>query len=159
MADRPIVLAVVAGAHGIGGEVRLKLFAEDAVTLKGYSGLMLGGRSVTLKSIRAGSNGAVARFAEIADRTAAEGLRGTELTVARDSLPPLAEGEYYHADLLRLPVVSTTGEAVGVLVAIENFGAGDVIEVEKPGGKLFMAPIAAVTIEPERLVIDPAFVD
>jgi 16S rRNA processing protein RimM len=157
MTDKPITLAVIIGAHGIAGEVRLKLFTED---LKPYKGLSTGdGRSFTLKSIRPGSNGAVARFAEIPDRNTAEALRGTELTVPRSALPPLAEGEYYHIDLLGLPCL--VGEdVIGTAVLVEDFGAGDVLEVEKPDGKRFMVPIAkAVTIEPDRLLIDPEFVE
>ena len=152
-----VTLAVVIGAHGVTGEVRLKLFTED---LKPYPVLDAGGRVLTLKSIRLGSNGAVARFAEIPDRNAAEALRGTELTVPRASLPPLEEGEYYHADLIGLPCVSTTGEALGTVVLIENFGAGDVIEIERPDGKRFMVPMRPEAVPEwsgERLVVDAAF--
>jgi 16S rRNA processing protein RimM len=111
--------------------------------------------------VRPGPNGAVARFAEIADRNAAEALRGTELTVPRSSLPPLADGEYYHADLIGLPCVSTNGEALGAVVLIENFGAGDVIEIERPDGKRFMVPMRPEAVpewNAERLIVDPAFV-
>jgi len=154
--DRPVTLAAIAGAHGIKGEVRLKLFTED---LSPYRTLDAGGATLTLESIRPGPNGAVARFAEIGDRTTAERFRGTALTVPRSALPPLGAGEYYHADLLGLPCLSADAE-IGSVVAIENFGAGDVIEIERPDGKRFMVPVAAaVTIEPDRLLIDPAFVE
>jgi len=156
MSDRPVTLAAIAGAHGIKGEVRLKLFTED---LSPYRMLDANGRTLTLESIRPGPNGAVARFAEIGDRTAAEHYRGTALTVPRSALPPLAPGEYYHADILGLPCV-VEGAEIGTAVAIENFGAGDVLEIERPDGKRFMVPVAAaVVIEPERLLIDPAFVE
>ena len=92
--DRPVTLAVIIGAHGVGGEVRLKVFAESVVALKAHASFNDG--ALTLTSLRDG-NQVIARFAEVADRTAAERMRGTELTVARDALPPLAEGEYYHA--------------------------------------------------------------
>jgi 16S rRNA processing protein RimM len=160
---RPITLAVIIGAHGVMGEVRLKLFGagEESVTAhKSFNG----GR-LTLKSLRPGNNGAIARFAEINDRNAAEAARGTELTVPREALPPLGEGEYYHADLLGLRCVSTTGEDLGVCVAIENFGAGDVIEVERPAeegkpGKRFMVPMKpeAVPEWGERILIDALFI-
>jgi 16S rRNA processing protein RimM len=155
--DRPVTLAAIIGAHGIAGEVRLKLFTEE---LAHYPRLDAGGRILTLKSIRPGPNGAVARFAEVADRNAAEALRGTPLTVPRSALPPLAEGEYYHADLIGLPCFSPGGEALGTVASVENFGAGDVIEVERPDGKRFMAPMNAEAVpswDTERLVIDPAF--
>jgi len=116
---------------------------------------------LTLKSLRPDKGGAIARFAEIADRNAAEALRGTVLSVPRDSLPPLEPGEYYHADLIGLPVVDTDGANVGIVIAVENFGAGDIIEIEKPDRRTFMVPLtpAAVPEIGERVVIDPAFVD
>ncbi|HWI85933.1 MAG TPA: ribosome maturation factor RimM [Sphingomonas sp.] len=150
--DKPVTLAVVTGAHGVTGEVRLKLFTAD---LSGYRSF--NGGSLTLKSLRNG----IARFVEVPDRNAAERLRGTELTVPRSALPPLEEGEYYYADLLGLPVVSTGGEALGVVVAIDDFGAGDVIEVERPDGKRFMVPMRPEAVpewDAERLMVDEAFV-
>ena len=158
MAHRPVTLAVVIGAHGVTGEVRLKLFAEGLESLTAHKCFNEG--KLTLKSLRPGNNGAIARFAEVADRNAAEALRGTELTVPRAALPPLAEGEYYHADLIGLPCVSTEGEDLGKCVAVENFGAGDVIEIERPDGKRFMVPmkVDAVPEWGECIVIDAAFV-
>ena len=138
--DRPVTLAAIIGAHGVTGEVRLKLFGEGAAALKRYK-TFNGGALTPLKLNDDGKGGAIARFAEIADRTAAEALRGTALTVPRSELPPLGEGEYYYADLIGLPAVSTEGEALGVCVAVENFGAGDVIEIERPDGARFMVPM------------------
>jgi 16S rRNA processing protein RimM len=155
--DRPVTLAVIIGAHGVTGEVRLKVFGED---LEAYKTFNAG--TLTLKSLRPGSNGAIARFAEIADRNAAEAMRGTELTVPRSSLPPLGEGEYYHVDLIGLPAVSTGGEALGLVVAIDDFGAGDVIEIERPTGKRFMVPMNATAVPEwsgERLVVADDFVE
>jgi len=106
--------------------------------------------------------GAIARFAEVADRTAAEALRGTALTVARSDLPPLAEGEYYHADVIGLPVVSDAGAPVGTVIAIDNFGAGDVLEIERPDGKRFMVTMRAEAVpewNDERLVVVEAFTE
>jgi 16S rRNA processing protein RimM len=156
--DRPVTLAVIIGAHGVTGEVRLKLFTENVESLKEHKSF--NGGSLTLKSLRPGNN-IIARFAEIPDRNGAEAARGTELTVPRDALPPLAEGEYYHADLIGLPCVSTEGEDLGVCVAVENFGAGDVIEVERPSGKRFMVPMKpeAVPEWGQSIVVDVAFVD
>jgi 16S rRNA processing protein RimM len=156
-AARPVTLAVIIGAHGVGGEVRLKVFAEDVASLKSHKSFNDG--TLTLKSLRDG-NSIIARFAEIPDRTTAERMRGTELTVPRDALPPLGEGEYYHADLIGLPAVSTAGEDLGRVVAVENFGAGDVLEIERPDGKRFMVPMTvdAVPEWSERVVIDAGFV-
>lgn len=139
--DAPVTLAVVIGAHGVTGEVRLKVFAEDLSAHRRFNG-----GALTLKSVRPGNNGAIARFAEVTDRNAAEALRGTELTVTRDELPPLGEGEYYHADLLGLSAVSESGDPIGTIVTVENFGAGDVLEIEKPDGKRFMVPMRAEAV-------------
>lgn len=160
--DRPVTLAVVIGAHGVAGEVRLKVFAEDLLVHSSFNG-----GTLTLKSVRPGNNGAIARIAEVTDRNAAEALRGTELTVPRSSLPPLADGEYYHVDLLGLPVVSTEGREVGRIVAIDNYGAGDVLEIErlsedeKPS-KRFMIPMNANAVpewDAERLIVAADFVE
>jgi len=146
------------------GEVRLKLFAAGEESVTAHKSFNDG--RLTLKSLRPGNNGAIARFAEINDRNVAEAARGTELTVPRESLPPLAEGEYYHTDLLGLACVSTDGESLGVCVAIENFGAGDVIEVQRPAedgkpGKRFMVPMTreAVPEWGERIVVDAQFAE
>jgi 16S rRNA processing protein RimM len=154
--DQPVVLAAIVGAHGIAGEVRLKLFTDD---LASYTMLDAGGRPLTLKKVRPGPNGAVARFAEITDRNAAEALRGVTLSVTRAALPPLAEGEFYHADLIGLPVVSFEGDALGVVIAIENFGAGDIVELRKPDGKTAMIPFRDGIAELREGAIhaDPAF--
>ncbi|ALR22133.1 ribosome maturation factor RimM [Sphingobium baderi] len=157
MTDKPVTLAVIIGAHGVAGEVRLKLFGEGVDTLKSYKSFEVAGRTLTLKSVRPGPNGAVARFAEVGNRSDAESLRGTELTIARSALPDLDEGEYYHVDLIGLPCISSDGEALGAIVTVENFGAGDIIEVERPNGKRFMAPMHAVTLADGQAVIEAAF--
>ncbi len=161
MRDLSVTLAAVTGAHGVTGEVRLKLFGEGAGALKRYRAF--NDSKLTVVSLRDdGKGGAIARFAEVADRTAAEKLRGTALTVPRSSLPPLAEGEYYYADLIGLPVVSTEGEALGECIAVDNFGAGDVIEVRKPDGKKFMVAMKAEAVPEwtdERIVIEAGWAE
>jgi len=161
--DKPVTLAAIAGAHGVAGEVRLKLFSEGVATLKRHlnrEGGFNDGR-LTMTALRDdGKGGAIARFAQCADRSGAEGLRGTALTVPRSSLPPLGEGEYYHADLLGLDAVSTDGIALGTCVAIDNFGAGDVLEVRRPDGKSFMVPMRAQAVpewDAQRVVIAAAW--
>lgn len=164
--DRPVTLAAITGAHGVTGEVRLKLFGEGVAALKRYRAF--NDSKLTVEKLKDdGKGGAIARFAEVTDRTAAEKLRGTALTVPRSSLPPLAEGEYYHADLLGLPAVSTSGEALGTVIAIENFGAGDVLEIERPpveGKKAqrFMVPMKVDAVpewDGERLIVDAAYIE
>ncbi len=162
-----VTLAAVSGAHGVTGEVRLKLFADSLDNLKHYKTFNDG--SLTVKSLRPTKDGAIARFVEINDRNAAEKLRSTLLTVPREALPELGEGEYYYSDLLGLPCVSTDGSDLGICVAVENFGASDVLEIQMPSvegkpGKKFMVPMTVDAV-PEwaagadgRILIDAAFV-
>ena len=159
--DKPVTLAAVTGAHGVTGEVRLKLFGEGVAALKRHRAF--NDDALTLVSLRDdGKGGAVARFAEVPDRTAAESLRGTVLTVPRSALPPLEEGEYYHADLIGLAAVSDAGEPLGTVVAVENFGAGDILEIERPTGKRFMVPMTASAVtgwDDQRVTITAAFAE
>lgn len=159
VSNRLVTLAAVIGAHGVTGEIRLKLFSEGVESLRRFRAF--NDSALTVEKLKDdGKGGAIARFAEVRDRTAAEALRGTTLTVPRSALPALGEGEYYHADLLGLPVVSSEGEAIGTCVAIENYGAGDVLEVERQNGKRFMVPMSAAAVpewNDERLVIAAAF--
>jgi 16S rRNA processing protein RimM len=158
--DSPVTLAAISGAHGITGEVRLKLFGEGVAALKRYSTFNDG--KLTLEKLRDDTKGgAIARFAEVTDRTAAEALRGTVLAVLRSTLPLLAEGEYYYADLIGLPAVSTTGEDLGHCIAVDNYGAGDILEIERPDKKRFMVPMKeeAVPEWTDRILIDAAYVE
>ena len=166
MSPKPVTLAAITGAHGVAGEVRLKLFGEGVAALSAHKRFNDG--ALTLMKLRDdGKGGAIARFAESTTRADAERLRGTALTVPRDALPPLAEGEFYHADLLGLPVVTDTGEAVGTVLAIENFGATDIIEITRDpvpekGPKTFMVPMipaAVIGWDDKQLVISADFAD
>ena len=159
--DRPVTLAVVTGAHGVTGEVRLKLFGEGVAALARFRAF--NDSALTLKKLRDdGKGGAIACFAEVTDRNAAEALRGMDLTVPRSALPPLEDGEYYHADLIGLNAISDAGDALGVVVDVQNYGAGDILEIEKPDGKRFMVPMIEDAVrewDGERVVIDSAFAD
>jgi len=156
--DDEVALAAIAGAHGIAGEVRLKLFAAGLDSLKRHKQVRVGGRALTLASLKPAKQ-PIARFAEVADRTAAEGLRGQLVTISRAALPPLEEGEYYHADLIGLPCQSPAGEPLGTIVAVENFGAGDLLEIEKPDGRRALVPFrpGVAELEDGRIVADPDF--
>lgn len=159
--DKPVTLAAITGAHGVTGEVRLKLFGEGVASLKRFRAF--NDSALTVEKLKDdGKGGAIARFAEVTDRTAAEALRGTALTVPRSALPPLAEGEYYHADLIGLAAFSTSGEVLGEVIAVENYGAGDVLEIKRPTGKRFMVPMRAEAV-PEwddvRLIVEAAFAE
>jgi 16S rRNA processing protein RimM len=154
-----VALAAVAGAHGVQGEVRLKLFADGIDSLAGQKAVFVGGQEYALVGVKPVTRGATARFAGVTDRTAAEALRGQLVEVERAALPPLEEGEYYHADLVGLPCVDRDGAAVGTVAAVENFGAGDLLEVELPDGKRSLIPYreGIADLEDGRIVLDPEF--
>jgi 16S rRNA processing protein RimM len=155
--ERRIALAAIAGAHGVKGEIRLKLFSDSAESLSRHDKLFVGGVERCLLSIRDSGKTAVARFEAIADRSAAEALRGTLVEVDRTALPPLEEGEYYHVDLIGLPANDKDGRQVGTVVAVENYGAGDLLEIEQDGGKRALIPFKAgiADLEEDRIVLDP----
>ena len=106
-----------------------------------------------------GGKTAVARFDGIADRSAAEALRGQLVEVDRSALPPLEVGEYYHADLVGLPCVDGEGQDVGTVAAVENFGAGDLLEIHLPNGRKALIPFkdGIADLVEGRIVLDPDF--
>lgn len=161
-----IELAAITGAHGVAGEVRLKLFGDGVETLAAHGSFNEG--ALTLRKIRYDNKGgAIARFAEISSRSEAERMRGTVLTVSRAALPALDDGEYYHADLIGLAVETDAGESVGEVVGIENFGATDIVEIrrEPPPGKgplTLMVPMtqqAVLRWDDARMVIAAPFAE
>lgn len=172
-ADEPITLAAVTGAHGVAGELRLKLLGDGIDALrqhKVFQGGKPGGdsRELTLKTIRSDNKGgAIARFAEVEGRTAAEKMRGSVITVPRDDLPALAQGEYYHRDLIGLPAETDAGDAIGKVTGVENFGATDIIEitldpVPEKGMKTLMVPMtkqAVLDWDANRLVVSTDYAD
>jgi 16S rRNA processing protein RimM len=157
--ERRIALAAVAGAHGVKGELRLKLFSEGVDSLSRHENLFVGGVERRLLSIRDAGKGAVARFEGISDRSAAEALRGSLVEVDRSALPPLDEGEYYHADLIGLAAFDRYGARVGIVTAVENYGAGDLLEIDREDGKSSLIPFrkGIADLEDGRIVIDPEF--
>ena len=156
---RKVALAAVAGAHGVKGELRLKLFSDSVESLSRHQQLYVGGVERRLLSVREAGKMATARFEGVDDRSAAEALRGSLVEVDRDSLPPLEEGEYYHADLIGLPAVDGEGREVGTVVAVENYGAGDLLEIENPEGKRSLIPFrdGIADLEGGRVILDPEF--
>ena len=157
--ERRIALAAVAGAHGVKGEVRLKLFSDSVDSLSRHQKLHVGGAERRLLAIRDSGKTAVARFEGISDRSDAEALRGSLVEVERSHLPALEEGEYYHADLMGLPAVDGQGDAVGKVVAVENYGAGDLLEIELEDGRKSLIPFkpGIADLEGGKVVLDPEF--
>jgi len=146
--DGKVCLGILTGAHGVRGEVRVESFTADPADLTAYGPLTdeTGTRRFEL-SLRGGTNRRwIARIEGIADRNAAEALRGIRLYVARAALPALEPGEFYSGDLLGLECVEGTGAVVGTVKALHNFGAGDVIEIERPGGASFLFAFTRATV-------------
>jgi 16S rRNA processing protein RimM len=157
--ERRIALAAVAGAHGITGELRLKLFANNVASFTKGATMMVGGAPMKLLGIKGTAKAPIARFEGIPDRTAAEKYRGSLVEIERTALPGLDEGEYYLADLIGLPCVDAAGNVIGNVSAVENFGASDLLEVEREGGVRSLIPFAEpmAVLEEGRVILDPDF--
>jgi 16S rRNA processing protein RimM len=156
---RKIALAAVAGAHGVKGEVGLKLFTDSAASIAAHKKLYVGGAERRLLSFNDSGKMPIVRLEGISDRSAAEALRGSLVEVDRSALPALDEGEYYHADLIGLTAVDRDGEPVGSVVAVENYGAGDLLEIEDESGKRSLIPFrdGIADLVDECIVLDRAF--
>ena len=137
-----ILLGAIIGAHGLKGEVKVKTFTETPERLGAYGPLHTkDGRSFTVAAVRGlDAASAVVRFEGVADRDASEALKGTELFVARDALPEAEAEEFYHADLIGLRAEDEEGRLIGHIRGIHNFGAGDVLDIEKPDGSDALLP-------------------
>ncbi|HEY1638457.1 MAG TPA: ribosome maturation factor RimM [Rhizomicrobium sp.] len=134
--ENDILLGVVIGAQGLKGEVKVKAFTETPEKLGAYGPLHTKDmRTVHVLTARTGKDAAIVQFDGIATRDAAESLKGMELYVARGALPAADPHEFYHADLIGLRAEDEVGRAIGKVIAIHNFGAGDVIEIEREDGQ------------------------
>ncbi|WP_448585371.1 ribosome maturation factor RimM [Thermaurantiacus sp.] len=159
--ERAVALAAITGAHGVRGEVRLRLFAESLASLRRHRTFGAGGRMLELEALREGARGPIAKFRGIGSRSAAEALAGLELVVPRSALPDLAAGEVYWCDLEGRAVVTSDGRAAGRVVAVANYGASDLLEIERPDGRRVLVPFTAEAVPEvaDPLVIDPVWVD
>ena len=150
--------------HGVRGEVRLQSFTREPAAIAGYGPLSVAdGRLFTLSSVRPiKDNMLVARVAGIADREAAAALTGLELSIARDALPPPEDEEFYVADLIGLVAYDNDGAEIGAIVAVPNYGGGDLIEVRPSrGGETLLFPftrdvVPTIDVAARRVVIIPA---
>ena len=156
-----ICVARIGAAHGVRGAVKLWTFTEDPLAVTRYGQLMTkdGARQFEVTHLREAKGHLVARLKGIATRQEAERLNGVELYVAREKLPATSEDEYYHADLIGLAAVNATGEPLGRVIAIHNFGAGDIIEIAPPDGATMLLPftnavVPTVDLEGGRVVIE-----
>jgi 16S rRNA processing protein RimM len=159
-----VCVGQIGAPHGVRGEVRLRSFTADPEAIAGYGPLETeDGRILEIESLRPAKDHFVATLSGIGDRDAAEQLATLKLYVPRDRLPALVEtDEFYHADLIGLAVFNKAGEQLGTVLAIHNFGAGDLIEVRlAAGGKTELVPfnernVPTVDIAAGRIVIQPS---
>jgi 16S rRNA processing protein RimM len=156
-----ICVARIGAAHGVRGAVKLWTFTEDPFAVKHYGPLSTkdGTRQFELSDAREAKDHLVATFKGVTTRDQAERLNGIELYIARDQLPATDEDEYYHADLIGLAAVTSANEPVGRVIAIHNFGAGDIIEIAPPHGVTLLLPftnavVPTVDIAGGRVVIE-----
>jgi len=143
-----ICVARIGAPHGVRGQVRLWTFTEDPYAVLDYGPLTSrdGKRTVEIDHVREAKGHLVATLKGVADRDAAARLNGVELYVARDALPDTEDGEYYHADLIGLAAETAAGEAIGRVLAIHNFGAGDIIEIAPPSGPTLLLPFTDAVV-------------
>jgi 16S rRNA processing protein RimM len=157
-----VCVAAIAGAFGVRGEARVKSFTVDPVAFATYGPLETedGARRFRVRITRPIPHGFAARLDGVATREEAEALKGARLYAPRAALPRLPDDEFYHADLIGLEVVDTGGAALGRVAAVQNFGAGDILEVDRGGGRTLLLPftraaVPTVDLAARRLIADP----
>ncbi|HYM04603.1 MAG TPA: ribosome maturation factor RimM [Stellaceae bacterium] len=161
--EERVLMGVVTGAHGVRGLVRVKSFAAHPEDIAAYGPLEdeAGKRRFTVEPVGTGKGVVIARLPGIADRDAAEGLKGTRLYVRREALPQPGEEEYYHADLIGLEVWLEGGEApFGRVTAVNDYGGGDHLEIERADGKAVLVPftrsaVPVVDIVQRKIMLSP----
>jgi len=156
-----ICVARIGAAHGVRGAVKLWTFTEDPFAVKRYGTLSTkdGARQFEVTEAREAKGHLVATLKGVTTRDEAERLNGVELYVAREKLPATEAGEYYHTDLIGLAAVTTGDAPLGRVVAIHNFGAGDIIEIAPPAGATMLLPftnavVPTVDLKSGRVVIE-----
>jgi 16S rRNA processing protein RimM len=156
-----ICVARIGAAHGVRGAVKLWTFTEDPFAVKDYGALFSkdGARQFEITGAREAKDHLVATFKGVTTRDEAERLNGIELYISREKLPATEDDEYYHADLIGLDAVTALNEPLGRVIAIHNFGAGDIIEIAPPAGATMLLPfsnavVPTVDIAGGRVVIE-----
>jgi len=160
--DRRILVGAIAGAHGVRGDVLVQSYTEKPEDIVGYAPLTdeSGMRSLELAAVRVTAKGLIARERGINDRAAAEALKGTLLYVDRSKLPATGAEEFYLADLIGRRAVSPEGAMLGEVSGVQNYGAGDLLEIRLSGGKTELIPfstafVPSVDVAGGRVVIVP----
>lgn len=159
----PVLIARLGGAHGIRGEIRAQPFTDDPLAVGDYSPLQdRSGRMFEVLSAKPSKTVVILRLKGVSDRNAAEALNGLELFVERDRLPEegLDDDEFYQTDLIGLPVIDADKAGYGEVIAVHDFGAGDILEIQKPGERSVMIPFTAAAVvsvdfDEGRITVDP----
>lgn len=159
--DDKVLAGVIAGAHGIKGEVKLRSFTADPQAIAAYGPLLTSrGESVEIEKLRAQKDGFIAVLKGVSDRNKAETLKGVELFLERRQLPEPENDEVYFHDLIGLAAVDRSGKKFGTVIAVPNFGAGDLLEIRRDGdGETVLVPFAesyvpAIDLEKKELMLD-----
>ncbi|NOR62045.1 MAG: 16S rRNA processing protein RimM [Rhodobacteraceae bacterium] len=162
MDDNLICVGAVMGAFGVRGEVRLKSFCADPSAIETYSPLTTeSGKSYEVRLVRSVKSGFGAQLSGIDDKDAADALRGTKLYAKRDDLPTLPDDEYYHSDLIGLEVLDTGGIRLGKVILVQDFGAGNILEIAGKGLKepamlpFTLANVPTVDLKAGKIIADP----
>ncbi len=161
--DDRILLGIVGAAHGVRGEVRIKSYTAEPMALAGYGALTDdSGRAIEIARARSAKGDMlVAKIKGVDDRSAAEALNGTRLYIERDRLPAPDADEFYHADLIGLLAETPDGAALGTVTAVEDHGAGDILDIAPADGAptlmipFTQAAVPLVDIAGGRIVVDP----
>ncbi|MCG7494511.1 ribosome maturation factor RimM [Thalassobius sp. Cn5-15] len=161
--DDMICVGSIAGAFGVRGEVRLKSYTADPAAIEDYNPLTTedGSRVFDVGVLRVIKNGLSVRLSDVSSKEEADALRGLKLYVPRDRLPSLPDDEYYHTDLMGLEVFDTGGTKLGMVKAVQNHGAGDLLEIHGPGLKttvllpFTLAAVPTVDLRAGRIIADP----
>ncbi|MFC5737849.1 ribosome maturation factor RimM [Sinirhodobacter huangdaonensis] len=158
-----VCVGAIAGAFGVKGEARLKSFCSTPEDIATYGPLWLedGARSFTVTLTRPVTGGMGARLTGLATKEEIDALKGATLWADRDRLPSLPDDEFYHTDLIGLPVFDAGGVQIGKVRAVQNFGAGDILEIFAPGRKTTLmlpftrAVVPTVDLKAGRIIADP----
>jgi 16S rRNA processing protein RimM len=164
---RLILVGRISGAFGVRGEVRIGAYTQDPMALLRYRTLLRedGSPALTLTAARPAKGGVVGRCPEIATKEAADAARGLRLYVPREALPPPEEDEFYLADLIGMTAETDEGERLGKVKAVQNFGAGDILEVDPGAGRPTLyfpftrAVVPEVRMAEARLIVVPPILD
>jgi 16S rRNA processing protein RimM len=152
--DSKICVAKIGAAHGVRGEVKLWPFTEDPLAVMQYGPLFTkdGARQFEVDRARAAKDHLVVALKGVNSRDDVEQLNGLELFIARDKLPAPEDGEYYHADLIGLAALDSAGETIGRVIAMHNFGAGDIVEIAPPQGATLLLPFTNAVVPTVDLI-------